>query len=120
MSRKTRYGILFAVISGVVFAAVGAAHEVSIVDRTKIGKGSELKPGAYRVEVVRNQDACEVLFYKSGDLMVRAPASVTTESRKAKETEIHFEQADGGQRITRMQLQGSKDILVFNETSKTE
>ena len=114
MSKRMGHRFLSLFLLMLAFAAIGAAHEVTITDRTKLRNGSELKPGEYQVKVVKNQDTCEVLFYNSGDLSLRAPATLAVEPKKASQTQIHYEEIDGGKVITRIDLEGSKEALVFN------
>jgi len=99
-----------------VFVAIAAAHEVRVTDPAKVGPGSELQPGTYRVEVVKNQDSSEVHFYKGGDLWLRVPVTLATEKAKAQNTEVHYSQLNGGKVITRIRLEGSKESLIFNQT----
>jgi len=121
MSKRMGYRILSTLVCALVFVSIAAAHEVSITNRAKVGNGPELQPGTYRVEVVKNQDSAEVRFFKGGDLVATAPATLTQEAAKCAATEIHTEEADGGWVITKIRLQGSKESLVFKpDTPKAE
>src|SRR5208282_6350653 len=113
MYKKMGYQILSALVCTLVFVSVAAAHEVRIPERAKVGNGPELQAGTYRVEVVKNQDSAEVRFFQDGDLVATAPATLTKETRKCDNTEIHSEQVDGGWVITKIWLDGSKESLVF-------
>lgn len=116
MSTKMRYRIFLLLVSSFACAAVGAAHEVTIGQRAKVGIGAELEPGSYQVKVVKNPESCEVLFYRSGDLKLRAPVTLATETKKASLTEVHFEESNGSNVLTRIQLEGAKESLLFNRT----
>jgi hypothetical protein len=97
-----------------VFVSIAPAHEVRITDPAKVGPGSELQPGTYRVEVVKNQDSSEVLFYKGKDLWLRATVTLATETAKAQNTDVHYTEQGQGKVITQIRLEGSKESLVFN------
>jgi hypothetical protein len=114
MSRKMRYGILTTLICMVAFVSIAAAHEVSIPHRANVGNGPALEPGTYRVEVVKSQDSSEVLFYKGGDLWLRAPVILVEETDKAQRTEIYYEQLNDAKVINQIRLRGLKESLVFN------
>ena len=45
--------------------------------------------------------------------MVTVPATLSKEATKCNNTEVHSEEVDGGQVITKIWLQGSKESLVF-------
>lgn len=114
MSTKMRYRSLLLLAFGFACAAVVSAHEVTITSRTKVGNNAELQPGSYRVKVVKNPASCEVLFYQSGDLRLRAPVTLAAEAKKALLTEVHYEEFDGSSVMTRIQLEGAKESLVFD------
>lgn len=57
-------------------------QEVTIVNLAKLGKGPQLVPGRYKVEVIKNQDSSEVAFYKGKHLVARVPATFTGETTK--------------------------------------
>jgi hypothetical protein len=115
------YRILGTVICTLVFVSIAAAHEVSITYRAIVGHGTELQPGTYRVEVVKNQDSAEVRFFQGGDLVATAPGALTKEAAKCNNTEVHSEEVDGGRVITKIWLQGWKESLVFErDTPKAE
>jgi hypothetical protein len=114
MSRRMGYGILTTLICTVAFVSIPAAHEVSIPHRANVGNGPVLETGTYRVEVVKNQDSSEVLFYKGGDLWLRAPVTLVEEADKAPQTEVHYEKISDAKVINQIRLRGSKESLVFN------
>jgi hypothetical protein len=105
-----------------VFVSIAAAHEVKIRDVSKVGNGSQLQPGTYRVEVVKNQDSSEALFYAGRDLRLRVPVTLAPDSKEAQYTEVHIAARADGQAITQIRLEGSKESLLFNHPSsgKTE
>ena len=120
MSKRIGYRILPTLVCTLAFASIAVAHEVSIRYRAKVGNGSALQPGTYQVEVVKNQDSAEVLFYKEGDLWLRAPVTLVPETNKAQYTEVHYAELNDGKVITRIRLQGSKESLVFNRAPSTK
>jgi hypothetical protein len=64
MFKRIESRTIAAAVCMFVFVSIAAAHEVRISDPAKVGPSSELQPGTYRVEVVKNQDSSEVHFYK--------------------------------------------------------
>ena len=115
MSKRMGYPILSTLVCTLVFVSIAAAHEVSIMHQAKVGSGPELQPGTYRVEVEKNQDSAEVLFFQGEELVVTAPATLTKENLKSNFTEVHYDQVDGGWVITKIRLAGSKEGLVFKQ-----
>jgi hypothetical protein len=109
------YRILSALVSMFVFLSIAAAHEITIGQLAKIGNGQTLEPGTYRVEVEKNQDSAEVLFFQGGELVVTAAATLTEEPVKCNNTEIHSEEVDGTRVITKIWLRGWKESLVFKQ-----
>jgi hypothetical protein len=121
MPKRMAYRILCTLVCTLVFISIAAAHEVRISERAKVGNGPELEQGTYRVEVEKNQDSAEVLFFQGGELIVTAPAILTKEAVKCDNTEIHSEEVDGERVITKIWLQGWKESLVFKQdTPKAE
>ena len=121
MSKRMGSRILATLICMLVVVSIAAAHEVSIGQRVRIGNGPELQPGTYRVEVVKNLASAEVSFFQGGDLVVTVPATLSKEATKCNNTEVHSEEVDGGQVITKIWLQGSKESLVFTrDTPKAD
>src|SRR5664279_5133881 len=112
MFRGTEFRFLFAVIFMFVFASIAVAHEVRISQPVKVGNGSQLQPGTYRVEVVKNQDSSEALFYEGRDLRLRVPVTLASDSKKAQYTEVHTAALEDGQVITQIRLEGSKESLL--------
>jgi hypothetical protein len=122
MIKRRGCRFLSAVIGMLVFVSIAAAHEVKIKDVSKVGNGSQFQPGTYRVEVVKNQNSSEALFYKGGDLRLRVPVTLATAAKKAPYTEVHAATLSDGMEITEIRLEGSKESLLFTQTSsaKTE
>jgi hypothetical protein len=115
MSKRIGYGILSTLVFMFVFLSIAAAHEITIGQLAKIGSGQTLEPGTYRVEVERNQDSAEVLFFQGGELVVTAKATLTKEAVKCNNTEVHSEEVDGTRVITKIWLRGWKESLVFKQ-----
>lgn len=113
MSRKTCFRILATLVCAIAIVSIASAHELSLKSRGKIANGPELQPGTYQIKVVKNQDSAEVRFFKKGDMVAKATAKISPENTKAYATEVNYEEADGGQVITLIRLQGSKESLVF-------
>ncbi len=121
MSKGMGYQILSTFVCTLAFMSIATAQELSIGERMRIGNGPELQPGTYRVEIVTNQDSAEVNFFQGSDLVVTVPVTLTKESAKCNNTEIHFEEVEGVKIVTKIRLRGSKESLVFiPDTPKAE
>jgi hypothetical protein len=117
------YRMIYRMLSVVVFVLVSAsstmAHEVTIGERARLGNGPELQPGTYRLELVKNQDTSEAVFYKGENLVARAPITVVKESDKSRQTEVHSVLLDSGRVINQIRVAGWKERLVFRERTQT-
>jgi hypothetical protein len=83
MVKRIGHQILPTLLCMLIFVSIVAAQEVSIMFQAKVGNGPALQPGMYRVEVVKNQDSAKVRFFKGGDLVLHAPATLTKESAES-------------------------------------
>jgi hypothetical protein len=113
MHRRSEFRILSVAVLMVFAACLASAHEVTITSQSKLGSGPMLKPDTYRLELVKNSDSSEVLFYKGAKLVLRTPVSLAEETVKPKMTEVHCEDLDAKRVITRIRVQGWKESLVF-------
>lgn len=120
MSKSIGHYVLPTLVCMLGLVSFVMAHEVNIRYRANVGNGPALQPGWYEVEVVTNQNSSEVLFYKEGDLWLRAPVKLAEETKKAQQTEVHYEELEDGKVITKIQLHGSKESLVFNRAPSTK
>ena len=107
------YRIISALSCMFVFLSVATAHEITIAQRVKVGNGQELTQGTYRVEVEKNENSAEVLFFQGEDLAAAAHATLTKEEAKSTHTEVYTDEAGGERVITKIWLQGWKESLVF-------
>ena len=96
-------------------ASASFAHDVSIAGAARLGNGPIIDSGTYRIELVKNQDSSEAVFYQGNDQVARVPVTVVSEPSKAKRTEVHSELRDDGRVITQIRLQGSKEALFFEQ-----
>jgi hypothetical protein len=119
MENRMMYRMLAAVVFMLVAASFTFAHEVKIGERARLGDGPELKPGTYRLELVKNQDTSEAVFYKDEDLVARVPITVVKESDKSRQTEVHSELLDGGRVINEIRVAGWRERLLFREPGQT-
>ncbi len=116
MSQRTGRRLLYAVGYVFVLAPIASATDVVHISRhAKIGDDWELEPGTYRVEVERNQNSAEVLFFQREDLVAAAHATLSREYVNSNHTEVHSEKVAGERVITRIWLQGWKESLVFRQ-----
>ncbi len=113
MFKRMGCRILPSLVCTLVFASIASAHEVHITRRAFVAEDTQLQPGTYRVEVEKNQDSAEVLFFQGGDFVAAARATLTKEAVKCNGTEVHYDEVDGGRVLTKIRLQGSKEGLVF-------
>jgi hypothetical protein len=113
MPSKMKLRLLTVLLFTIVLTCSASAHEVTITNESKLGSGSVLKPDTYRLEVVKNQDASEALFYKGSNLVLRTPVTLAEEADKSKLTEVHFEGVDAERVITRIRVRGWKESLIF-------
>jgi ABC-type Fe3+/spermidine/putrescine transport system ATPase subunit len=112
---RTGYRIISTLGCTFVFLSIATAHEITIAQRAKVGNDQELDQGTYRVEVEKNENSAEVLFFRGEDLVAAAHATLTKEEVKSTHTEVHSQQADGERVITKIWLQGWKESLVFKQ-----
>ena len=104
-----------------VLAAAGfaLANEVVINNQAKLGSGPELRPGTYRLKLIKNHDTSEVAFYKSGNLVIQVPVVTVAETEKSPRTEVHYETLDQAKVISQIRIAGWKETLVFKAQSNT-
>jgi len=119
MEHRMMYRTSAAVVFVLVAASLTLAHEVKIGYQARLGNGPELQPGTYRLEVVKNQDTSEAVFYKGKELVIRVPITIAAESDKCRRTEVHYELLDSGHVINQIRIEGWKERLVFREPAQT-
>ncbi len=116
MSQRPGRRSLYAVGYVFVLAPIASATDVVHISRhAKIGDDWELEPGMYRVEVERNQNSAEVLFFQREDLVAAAHATLSREYVNSNHTEVHSEKVAGERVITQIRLQGWEESLVFRQ-----
>lgn len=118
MRNKLMY-LGFATCLLLLFVASSAvAHEVTIGATATLGSGPTIDAGTYQVEVIKNQDSSDAVFYSGHDEVARAPVTLVAEPSKSRQTEVYSQVTDGNRVITQIRLQGSKEKLVFGEAPK--
>ena len=106
----------FAAFMLLLFAAsTSLAHEVNIGGAARLGNGSSIEAGTYRIEVIKNQDSSDAVFYHDNEEVARAPVTLVSEPSKARRTEVWSNVQDEGRVITQIRLQGSKEALFFEQ-----
>ena len=118
MKSRKIHQLLFTVVFICIPAAITLAHDVRISKPVRLGNGPELQPGTYRLELVKNQNGAECLFYKGKDLVVRVQTTVVQESQKSPHTALHSELIDNGRVITHIQVQGWRETLLFERPAE--
>ena len=99
-----------------LFAAnTSCAHELKIAGAARLGNGPIIEPGTYRIEVIKNQDSSDAVFYHNDSEVARGPVTLVSEPAKAMRTEVWSEERDYGRVITQIRLQGSREALVFEQ-----
>ena len=115
MKHKLQYCGFVAFMFLLFAASTSLAHEVKIAGAARLGNGPIIEPGTYRIEVIKNQDSSDAVFYHNDNEVARAPVTLVSEPAKARRTEVRSEVRDDGRVITQIRLQGSKEALVFEE-----
>ena len=68
-----------------LFAAnTSFAHEVRIAGAARLGNGANIEGGTYRIEVIKNQDSSDAVFYHYGDEVARVPVTLVSEPAKVR------------------------------------
>ncbi len=120
MKAKLVYCAFVTLIALLFSPGIAAAHEVTIDNHAKLGNGPEIQPGKYRVELLKNQDSSEVVFYRGNDEVVRTQATVVMEPKKASQTAVYYSNLDSGRMITQINVAGWKERLVFEQPSQEQ
>ena len=117
MRHKLMYWGITAFLVLLFTAGSSVAHEITISTTARLGNGPTLEAGKYRVELIKNQDSSDAVFYRGhDDEVARTPVTLVAEDSKSRQTEVYSRTIDGGRVITQIRLQGSKETLVFLST----
>jgi len=117
MKHKLMYCGIAASLVLLFAAGSSVAHEITISTTARLGNGPTIEAGKYRVELIKNQDSSDAVFYRGhDDEVARTPVTLVAEPFKSARTEVHSQEVDGGRVITQIRLQGSKETLVFLQT----
>jgi hypothetical protein len=96
-------------------AGSSVAHEITIGETSTVGNGPTIEAGTYRIELIKNQDSSDAVFYKGHDEVARTPVKLVAEPSKSSQTEVYSQVVDGSRVITEIRLRGSKETLVFEQ-----
>jgi len=120
MKAKVINSALAAMITLLVVAdlAFGKAKEITISDPAKLASGPELKPGSYKVDLVKTEEAAEVVFYRGDELVAKSAAKLVEEPRKAAYTQIVYDTQETPKVIKEMVLRGSKERIIFERPTE--
>jgi hypothetical protein len=118
MKIKLMYCAFVAVIALLFTAGISLAHEVTISNLAKLGNGPQIEPGTYRVEVLKNQESPEVIFYEGEDEVIRTQVKLVTEPTKARQTAVYYNNLDSGRIITQIHVEGWKERLMFEQPAQ--
>lgn len=99
--------LAFAVIGLAVASA--KSYTVNLYSPALLGS-TELKPGAYKVEV---KDSTAVV--SAGKVQAEAPVKVETNGTKYDTTTVRFADANGKMKIQEIRLGGTNTKLIFND-----
>jgi hypothetical protein len=120
MTRKVVKTVFAAAAASLVLAglAFAKAKDVNITYTARLGSGPEIQAGSYKVDVITGQPTPEVVFYKGGEIVAKAPAKLVELPKKADYTQILFTTRDNSRVITEMRVSGWKERLVFEESEE--
>jgi hypothetical protein len=92
---------------------------IQILNPTKIGGGTMLQPGVYRVELQANSQSPELGFYQSGKQVAEVPVKLAPSQTKNSETEVLIDTASNTPVITEIDFRGSDQRMVL-ENSRSD
>ncbi len=114
-----------ALTAGLAFGASWFSHNssvkstnVDIVYNTTLPKGVVLQSGSYRMEIPLNTQTPDVKFFQNGKLVATVPAKVKPEGQKSSATEIDYDKRGSAHFMTRAQIQGLNEALVFSNAGR--
>ena len=102
-----RKAALLFVVAGLAIASA-RSYSVSLFQTAMFGS-TELKPGAYKVEV--NDQTATI---RQGKVQVESPVKVEENGVKFETTTVRYSNDDGKTRIQEIRIGGTKTKLVFS------
>jgi hypothetical protein len=100
-----KIAVSFATLALAVASA--ATHRINLYEPATVA-GQELKPGAYKIEVVDNK-----AIIKGGKQTVEAAVKVENSNEKYRGTSVRYENAEGKMKVQEIRLGGTNTKLVF-------
>ena len=98
---------LVAAIAGTVPAG-GPTYKINLL-QSSVLKGTELKPGEYKLTVVADKATIQ-----NGKVSVEVPAKVETVDKKFDNNAVRYVTQDGKQTICEIRVGGTKTKVVLN------
>lgn len=84
---------------------------------TQVPNGPTLAPGTYKVKVLGESGTPQVAFYKGSKLVGQVTGSLVDQGHKSSETAAHFNNANGNQVLTQIDVNGWSKSIEFGSTA---
>ena len=108
-------GMVMALSAGV---ATAKTNTVQFVYPAKLGNGSTLDPGSYRVVVMNDSSQPKVAFYQGHRQVAEASVKLVSVPKKNSETQIIYDQSHKNSNVvTEIDLDGWNQNMVFSKTA---
>lgn len=124
MPSKLRTTLISALSVLFIFAGMAFAKtkKIDLIYQSTIGKSMNLKPGNYRVDVVKKAKTPTVKIYnRYGKLMGQTPVKLVNESRKNSQTEVDYVTvASNDHTVTEISPRGWKENIYFPHTKTSK
>lgn len=118
MPSKLRTALISAFSVVFLFAGMAFAKtkNIDVIYHSMVGKTLNLKPGNYRIDVVKNAKSSAVDFYnRDGKLVGKVPVKVVSKSAKNNQTEIDYNTVASNHVITEISPGGWHENLYFSQ-----
>ena len=94
--------------------AAAKTNTVQLPYATKIGNGSVLNAGSYRVALVNSSKTPELAFYQGGKQVAEAPVKLVSVPKKNSETQVIYDESHKNSNVmTEIDLDGWNQNMVF-------
>lgn len=119
MQSKLRTALISAFSVVFLFAGMAFAKtkRIDVIYHSTVGKTLNLKPGNYRIDVVKNTKSPAVQFYnRNGKLVGEVPVKVVSKSAKNNQTQIDYNTVASNHIITEISPRGWNESLYFSQS----
>ena len=118
-SSKIHTSLISALSVVLLFAGMAFAKtkQIDVIFPSTVGKMLKLKPGNYKIDIVKNSKSPAVKFYnQDGKLMGQAPVKLVNEAKKNHQTQIDYDKmASNDHAITEISPRGWRENLLFTK-----